>query len=382
MFDEIFEQKWRFPLTPARIILILVSLIGLALIAYRLVTGLGTVTNMNDEWPWGFWIAFDVLCGVALAGGGYGTALLIYVLRIDSLSPVGRAAMLTSFIGYLLVAAGLLVDVGQWFNFWRPFISWGHSSVLFEVFICISAYIIVQFLEVSEIITEKIGTKFHNFLKKILPALIIIGIMIPTMHQASLGGLYLMMEDKLHPLWWSPIIFLFFLISSFFVGPAMILVESSLSGMAFKHQIDINVLKKLARIGGVSMLIYLLLKIGDLIVRDKISYLFEFSYENLFFLIEIGIGIIIPLIICFSERVNSRKWLTLFGILGSLGVVINRLNVVIVGMTRKVGVTYFPAVSEVFISISLVAMGVLMYIFICENFSILDHEAHEPSQVN
>jgi Ni/Fe-hydrogenase subunit HybB-like protein len=371
MPNKIYKQKWSFSITPVRLILIAISLLGLLLITYRLVTGLGTVTNMNDEWPWGFWIAFDVMCGVALAGGGYGTALLIYVLRMDYLKPIARAAMLTSLIGYVLVAAGLLLDVGQWFNFWKPFISWGHTSVLFEVFLCITAYTIIQFLEFGEIFTERVGKKYHDFFKKIMPALIIIGIMIPTMHQSSLGALYLMMVDKLYALWWSPIIFLFFLLSSFFVGPAMVVVESSLSAKAFGHKIELGVLKKLVRIGGYVMLIYLVLKIGDLIVRGKINYLFNGNFENYFFVAELVIGIILPLIICFSSLSNSRGWLTLFGVLTSAGLVFNRLNVVVTGMVTSAGSTYFPAVSEAFISLALVSMGVLVYLFVCANFSIL-----------
>ena len=141
-----FDQ-WSFRVTPARLLLLgLLAAAGAVIIA-RLVLGLQAVTNLSDEWPWGLWIGFDVLCGVALAGGGYGTALVICILHNDKLKPVLRATMLTSLIGYILVVVSLFVEIGRWWNFWRPFVNWGHDSVLFEVFICISLYTVVQTLE-------------------------------------------------------------------------------------------------------------------------------------------------------------------------------------------------------------------------------------------
>ncbi|MTJ84355.1 MAG: Ni/Fe-hydrogenase cytochrome b subunit [Telmatospirillum sp.] len=369
------RRSWTFRMTPARGLLILLSLVAIALIAYRLVTGLGTVTNLNDKWPWGLWIVFDVMCGVALAGGGYGTALLVYVLRIETFRPIARSAMLTSLIGYLLVMAGLFLDIGQWFNFWRPVVSLGHSSVLFEVYICVSAYTLVQLLEFGEIVTERVGTRYHAFFRKILPPLLIIGIMIPTMHQSSLGGLYLLMPDKLHPLWWSPLIFLFFLLSSFFVGPAMIAVETALGGLAFGHKVPMEVLTRLIRVSGGALILYLLLKIGDLAVRDRLGMLFDGSFESVFFLLEMGLGVMVPIAISFSRLAHVRAWVVAFGVLVSAGVVLNRYDVVVTGMISSTGSVYWPAFGELAISIGLVCMGCLAYLFICENFRIIEEAA-------
>lgn len=369
-------QKWGFRITPIRVLLLLLSAVATAIIIYRLVTGLGTVTNLSDEWPWGLWIGFDVMCGVALAGGGYGTALIVHVLHRDYFLPIARSAMLTSLIGYLLVMAGLFLDIGQWFNFWRPFVSWGHSSVLFEVFWCVSCYTTVQILEFAEIATERIGTKFHNIAKAALPVLMIVGIIFPTLHQSSLGGLYLLMVDKLYPLWWSPIIFLFFLISSFFVGPAMICMETTLAGKAYDHWIPIPILRKLIRISGYAMIVYVILKIYDLMSRDVFGLMFNGTFEANMFLIEMVFGIIIPIFICFSGFSASRTGLFIFGLLVSSGVVLNRMNIVITGMIRSTGVSYVPSLGEFIVSAGLVAMGVLAYCFIVENFRILEHDDH------
>jgi Ni/Fe-hydrogenase subunit HybB-like protein len=374
-----FTDQWSFRITPARLLLSALAAAAGAVVIFRLLFGLGHVTNLSDQWPWGLWIGFDVLCGVALAGGGYGTALIIHILHNHRLHAVARATMLTSLIGYLLVVVGLFIEIGRWWNFWVPVVSWGHDSVLFEVYICISLYTIVQTLEICEIVTEKVMRFLHPFFAAVLPVLLIIGVMLPTLHQSSLGGLYLMMDGKLHPLWWSPIIFVFFFLSSFFVGPAMIAVEGIVAYCAYGHLAPVPVLKTLARIGGVLMLIYLALKIGDLVYAGELPLLAEGSFESYAFLAELGIGLVLPLIIVFSPLINYRGWIIVYGLLTSFGVFFNRLNVVITGMIRETGSIYYPAVSEVLVSTGLVCAGILGYMFMCENFNILGEEEDHAS---
>ncbi|AEF94897.1 Polysulphide reductase NrfD [Desulfotomaculum nigrificans CO-1-SRB] len=379
LLREIAEYKWKFRMTPTRKVLLLLGGLGIAVMIFRLATGLGLATNLNDHWPWGLWIGFDVLTGVALAGGGYGTAIIVHVLHRNKYHAIARSAMLTSLLGYLLVMAGLFMDIGQWFNFWRPFVSWGHTSVLFEVFWCVSCYTTVQVLEFFEIATEKVGTKYHSAFKKALPVLMIIGIIFPTLHQSSLGGLYLIMVDKLYPLWWSPYIGLMFLISSFFVGPAMICVETTLAGRAYNHEVPIPVLRGLVRISGVFMIIYLVLKFYDLANRGVFNLMFAGNLEGNLFLAEIILGVLIPIFIAFSGASSTRKGLLTFGILVSGGVILNRMNVVFTGMSKALGGWYFPSIMEWAVSIGLVSLGCLAYCFIAENFNILEHEHHKAS---
>lgn len=377
LLKDIAEYKWKFKITTARKVLILLAGLGVACMLYRLATGMGTSTNLNDHWPWGLWIGFDVLTGVALAGGGYGTAIIVHVLHRNKYHAIARSAMLTSLLGYLLVMAGLFMDIGQWFNFWRPFVSWGHTSVLFEVFWCVSCYTTVQVLEFGEILTEKVGTKYHNAFKKALPVLMIIGIVFPTLHQSSLGALYLIMVDKLYPLWWSPYIGLMFLMSSFFVGPAMICVETTLAGKAFKHEVPIPVLRGLVRISGVFMVLYLALKLIDLANRGVFNLMFKGNLEGNLFLLEIILGVIIPIFIAFSGMSATRKGLITFGVLVSGGLILNRMNVVFTGMSAALGGWYFPSIMEWAVSIGLISIGCLVYCFIVENFNILEHEEHQ-----
>lgn len=364
---------WQFTLTPVRLGMLLLALLGVGVIAVRFVTGFGLVTNLNDDWPWGLWITFDVLIGVALAGGGYFTALIVHVLHQDRYLPISRSAMLTSLIGYLLVLAGLLVDIGQWFNFWRPYVSWGYSSVLFEVFLCISAYTTIQLLEFGEIVTERIGIRWHKFFVKIMPVLIVTGIIFPTLHQSSLGGLYLIAVNKLHPLWWSPFLPVFFFMSSFFVGPAMIAVESHFAGRAFQHQVPVSVLRGLGQIGGIMMIAYFLLKMYDLASRDALPLLFAGNLEANLFLVEMVLGIMLPVSLIFSKYTQSHRGLFLYGILVSGGVILNRVDVSLVGLAGQAATGYFPTVWEFFTSLGFIAIGCLLYCFIADNFRILDH---------
>ncbi|WP_081410877.1 NrfD/PsrC family molybdoenzyme membrane anchor subunit [Desulfotruncus alcoholivorax] len=365
-------NKWTFKMTPTRYVLAALGLLGAVLMLYRLVFGLGSATNLNDHWPWGLWIGFDVLTGVALAGGGYSTCLLVHVLRVKKFTPIARSAMLTSLIGYLLVMAGLFMDIGRWFNFWRPFVSWGYTSVLFEVFWCVSLYTMIQLLEFGEIATEKVQKPWHGFFKKIMPVLFIIGIVLPTLHQSSLGSLYVIEVGKLYPLWWSMLLPVFFLMSSFFVGPAMVTVETLLGSRAHGHKVDLGVLQSLIKVSGYLMLVYLVLKIVDLYYRGATGLVFGGNLESNMFLLEMVAGIIIPLIICFTPGLRkTTAGLATFSVLVVAGVIINRMNVVFTGMAKSSGGFYFPSFIEWAVSIGLVATGVLGYLFIVENFNIL-----------
>jgi len=374
------KKNWTFKMTPVRKVLIGLSVICLIFAGYRLAFGLGSSTNLNDRWPWGLWIGFDVLTGVALAGGGYSTALIVHILHRDRFNAIARSAMLTSLLGYVLVMGGLFLDIGRWFNFWRPFVSWGYHSVLFEVFWCVSIYTTVQVLEFSEIATEKVLRPFHKTIKKIMPALLIIGVVLPTLHQSSLGGLYVIEVGKLHPLWWSMLLPPFFLMSSFFVGPAMISLETSLAGKAYNHEIPLPVMRGLIKISGTMMIIYLALKMGDLIYRDAFRWVFSGTLEGNMFLLEIVVGVMIPIVICFSKLSSTRKGLVTFGALTVFGVILNRMNVVFTGMSKSLGGHYFPSLMEWSVSIGMVSIGVLAYMFLVENFSVLEHHPeHQAS---
>jgi len=363
---------WDFTITPARIVLLaLVAFMG-AVAVTRLLTGFQYVTHLTDETPWGLWISFDVLCGVALAGGGYSTALLVSGFKVQKYGVVARSALLTSLLGYILVMAGLFLDIGLWPHFWRPFVSWGYTSVLFEVFWCISIYTTILTLEFHEVITERMFKSLHPYILKILPVLVIIGLIFPMMHQSSLGGLFLIAKSKMFPLWWSPILPLYFLISSFFVGSAMVNVESDLARRNYGHEVDPDIMRQLTRVGGAIMAVYLVMKIVDITMHDQWSYVFLGTMQSNLFLVEMIGGVIIPLVIIFSPLAYKKWGVLTYSWLVVLGVVMNRLNCVFTAMYKSGD--YFPSVFEFAVSIGLVSAGCLVYGIIVENFNVLGNE--------
>ena len=183
-------KKIGFKFTPMRLALAAVAAVGFLLILIRLIMGIGAVTNLNDQWPWGFWIAFDDLVGVALAAGGYIVALMVYIMRRDKFYSIARSAMLTSLLGYVIVAIGLLVDSGQWYNFWKPLVSWGYGSAMFAVFWCLFVYLIIQMLEFGGNVLIKRNSALYRFFNKAMPVFLVLGVVLALLHQSTLGAIY------------------------------------------------------------------------------------------------------------------------------------------------------------------------------------------------
>jgi len=365
-------------MTSFRLLLIVLVLIAACAALYRFVYGLGSVTNLSDEWPWGLWIGFDLLCGIALAGGGFSTALIVHVLHKEKYLPIARAALLTSLIGYIIAMVSLFLDIGRWFNFWRPFFYWGFHSVLFEVFWCISLYTTVQVLEFGDIFFEKV--KFPG-LKKILgyfmTPLLIIGIVLPSLHQSSLGSLYIVAIDRLYPLWWSMLIPFFFVWSAFFLGPAMVTIEGTLAARAYGREPETPVFASLTKVTLWMLIIYLIVKIADLVYRGVLSMAFNGSFESNMFLIEMILFVILPIIMYVMPSVRNRLGGVLTAsILVVVGVIFNRMNVVFTGMAQAMGGHYFPSIWEWLITAGMWSALILLYCFIVENFPILPKEEH------
>ncbi|MBV1735707.1 MAG: Ni/Fe-hydrogenase cytochrome b subunit, partial [Candidatus Desulforudis sp.] len=339
-------------------------------------------TNLSDEWPWGLWIGFDVLTGVAIAGGGFSTAFIVHILHKHKYEPIARAVLLTSLIGYLLVMGGLFLDIGRYYNFWRPFVYWGHHSVLFEVFWCVSLYTTVQVLEFGSIAFERIKVnKLKALFDKMLPALFIFGIMLPTLHQSSLGSLYIIAIDRLYPTWWSMLIPVFFLTSAVFVGPAMVTFEGWMSSRAYKRDFmaEMPVLSSLVKVSAFLLLFYFILKIVDLTYRGVWPYVFNGTLQGNLFIVEILFGILVPMIMYFTPSIrNSVGGIVTASVLVVAGVIFNRMNVVFTGMAPASGGAYFPHWMEWSVTIGLVAAGILVYCFVVENFAIFheDQEGH------
>jgi Ni/Fe-hydrogenase subunit HybB-like protein len=372
------QRAWSFKLTPTRYILIALVALMIIVAIVRFIFGLGMVTNLNDHWPWGLWIGFDLLCGIALAGGGFSTALIVHVLHRGKYLPIARAALLTSMLGYVIALVALLFDIGRWINFWRPFFYWGYHSVLFEVFWCIALYTTVQILEFGDIFLERVKSfPLKKVLGYAMTPLLIVGIILPTLHQSSLGQLYVVAVDKLHPLWWSMIIGFFFVWSAFFLGPAMVTLEGTLAARAYKRTPELPIFQSLTKVTLWMMIVYLIVKIIDLVYRGVFSLAFNGSFESNMFLIEMIVFVIIPIIMYAIPAIRTKLWgVVTASVLVIVGVIFNRMNVVFTGMATQMGGHYFPSPWEWLVTLGMWSVLILAYLFIVENFPILIKEEH------
>ena len=340
-------------------VLFLLLAVGAALSVVRYMRGLGAVTHLSDAFPWGLWIGFDVLCGVGLAAGGFTITTAVYVFNVKRWKPVVRPTILTAFLGYLLVVVALAYDLGRPWNLARPWNLWNPHSVMFEVAWCVILYTTVLSLEFSGMVFEKLGwTRAQAVQQTVTLPLVLAGALLSTLHQSSLGSLYLIVPGKLHPLWYSPLLPVLFLVSSVCVGLAMVIVESRLSARAFGRRLEMPLLSEVGRVLVAALGFYGVVRLYDLAHRHALGRVFDLSAESLLFLLEFALGVLIPMGLLASPAVRRHsRGLYASGLLVILGFVTNRLNVSITGFESAQGGHYVPAWSEFAISLMLVALG-------------------------
>ena len=357
-------QQLKWPrVTFWRLILVAILAAGFYATVLRFTRGLSATTNLSDEFPWGIWIAFDVLCGVALAAGGFTISAVVYIFHIEKYRPIIRPAILTAFLGYSLVIVGLLFDLGRPYNVWHPLIMWNPHSVMFEVGWCVTLYTSVLALEFSPLVLEKLRWKGpYKVVKSITVPLVILGVLLSTMHQSSLGTLYLIVPNKLHPLWYSPLLPVFFFISAIALGCTMTIFESYLSQRAFRKGLEFELLNKLGAVAAVTLLVYLVTKVVDMQGRGVLAMAFQPTYEGRMFLAEMLLGVVAPIIMLFTPRIrNNQVGLFVAALMVVMGFVMNRINVSITGMDVSSGVNYFPSWTELAVTGSIVGSGFLLF---------------------
>jgi Ni/Fe-hydrogenase subunit HybB-like protein len=354
----------------------LLFLMGLSLpvVIIRFIKGLGATTNLTDITPWGFWIGFDVVGGVALAAGGFVIAATVYIFHLEKYRPVVRPAILTAFLGYVAVAVGLIFDLGLPWNIWHPMIHWQDRSALFEVAWCVMLYLTVLALEFSPVVLEK--TPFHGiykFMKKITLPLVILGICLSTLHQSSLGTLFTIMPFRLHPLWYSSIQPYLFLISAVGLGLCMVIAESVIAGWIYDHKPDSKLLSGLGKAASYVLGLYLIVRFTDLIISGRIKSLFEWNWESLLFIFEILLGSVVPILVFSNKALRDKLSRAAIGaIMVVLGFVLNRINVSGVSTITLTGSNYVPSWMEISISLGVVAAACFAFMFFVENFSVYE----------
>ncbi|WP_419660067.1 NrfD family membrane protein [Desulfosarcina variabilis str. Montpellier] len=385
--------------TPGVVVLAVLMAAGAAAIIARFIGGIGYVSNLTTARPWGLWIGVDVASGVALAAGGFTTAFLAHIIGRHYYEAVVRPALLTAMLGYTFVVLGLLVDIGRSWAIWKPMLHWNPTSVLFEVAMCVMFYLNVLYIEFLPIVVERFKGRVNlpgflgglnapvegllrladAVLPKIMWLFIIAGVVLSCMHQSSLGSLMLIAPTKLHPLWYTPILPLLFLTSAIAVGYPMVVFEATLATTSLKLDSEMTVLTPLTRITIFLLGLYLALKVGDMVVRGTYVYLFDGTAQTNAFLVELLLGVIVPWLMLLSPKVrSSRRWLFIACTMIVIGVLINRLNVFVVGYRPPISeANYFPAIGEILVTVGLIAALMFIYRFLVTHLPVLNKPEQE-----
>ncbi|QIA07503.1 NrfD/PsrC family molybdoenzyme membrane anchor subunit [Draconibacterium halophilum] len=378
LVDELKPRgKW---LTPFNIISIPVILVGLAIIVYRFINGIGAVSNVTQEIPWGLWKGFNVITGVAFAGGAYVLTFVVYVMRVQKFHSIVRVTVLNGFLAYVFYAGALVLDLGKPWNIFNPIIgnNFGANSVLFLVAWHFLLYIVAQLIEFSPAIAEWLGARrIHKILSGLTLGAVIFGITLSTLHQSGLGALFLMAKEKIHPLWYSEFIPLLFLVSSVFAGLSMVIFEGSISGRVFSDQITEKdkknrreIVLSLSRICGFSMFIYLFLQVLVFVHGHRWAYLN--SPMGYWFLLEMLGFVVLPMLFFIqSFRASSITWARVAAVITMVGIVLNRLNVSIVAFRWDSAAHYVPSWMEIVVSFTIIFIEIWIFRWIITRMPVL-----------
>lgn len=365
-------------ISPARLVLTILVLVGLVVAIIRFIYGMGAISNLNNDYAWGLWISLDLLCGVALAAGAFTTCAAVYVLNLKQFQPLVKPAVLTGFLGYLMVVFALLVDLGRPERIWHMIIYWNPHSPLFEVGLCVMTYTTVLALEFSPMLFEKLGWhRAGHVIHRFTLPLVIFGVVLSTLHQSSLGSLFLLMADKLHPIWHSPLLPVFFFISAASVGLAMVVVEASISARAYDRPMETALLSRLTAALPWILGLYGVVRLGELAWVGELHLLTVPGIHSALFWLEFSVGVLLPILLLSTSALRRKpRVLVLGATLVVLGLMLNRFNVGLIAWVRPAGSSYFPHWMEFAVTIGVVSAAVLAYDWVARNLNLFEDEAH------
>ena len=376
----------RLRLSP--LVMVLLALMGIAFVVAmaRYIYGIGAISDLSYSYPWGFWISFDLFTGVAIGSGAFVMAATVYIFELKEFRPLLRPSVLTGFLGYIMVVIALLVDLGHPERIWYMMVHWNHTSVLLEIGICVMSYLTVLAIEFAPVVFEGVKwQKFAHFIHKFIMPFVILGVVLSTLHQSSLGSLLLIQPAKLYPLWWTPILPVLFFISAVSIGLAMIIFESSLSSRYFKRGLEIHLLEKLASAIPVVLAIYLVVSFTQLTIAGDLKYLFTSGMMSILFWTEIILGSILPLILFSFKRVRqSPNGLLVGAIILLVGMILDRFDVSWLAVrhpdpltylpTFMSNVHYIPSLPEVSVSIGIFSAGILAFGLAAKYLPLFENE--------
>jgi Ni/Fe-hydrogenase subunit HybB-like protein len=371
-------------ITPATLVLGGLVVIAAYFLAQRFIYGLGAVTNINNGYPWGIWVVWDVVIATGFACGGYAIALVTYILNKGEYHPLVRPALTASVFGYSLGGLSVLIDLGRYWNFWH--ILWpGYAqpgSVMFEVAACISLYVVVLWIEFSPTFLEHLGLKnARRSLGKAMFFFIGLGVLLPTMHQSSLGSLLVVFGHQIHPLWQTVLLPVLFLLSAVCMGFAVVIMEATLAAVGFGRDVDreLPLLAKLGKIMLGILVAYVALRLGDILVRGEFGRIFTSGVKSVMFLIEIAL-FIFPIAIL-AKPGNRRRLSKLVAAAGSMltAATLYRIDAFLTAYDTGPGWHYFPSAPELLVTIGVIALEILAYIIFVKKFPILPGHPHATS---
>ncbi|MBU1299023.1 MAG: Ni/Fe-hydrogenase cytochrome b subunit [Bacteroidetes bacterium] len=377
------DKSFLSRLTFWKSVAIILITLGLYSVFIRFTGGLGAATNLSDEFPWGLWLGFNILCGVGLSAGGFTLCGIVYIFNLKDFKPLVRPAILTAFLGYLLVITALMIELGRPDKIWHTLIMWNPRSVMFEVAWCVMLYTTVLALEFSPIVLERLGWKTPlKIIKSITIPLVIAGVLLSTLHQSSLGSLYLIVPNKLYGLWYSELLPVFFFISALTVGCGMVIIESYLSSRTFKRELEFPLLLRLGQVMVILIMVNVVVKFIDLMDRNSFDLLFLNRTETYLYWLEVFLGLIVPFIMMNFKKIRfNRAGLFYSALFVILGFILNRMNVSVTGMESGSGASYLPSWMEVFITMAIVSLGFVAFTLIGKYFPVFS-EVHTPPNKN
>ncbi len=366
--------------TPFNIISFPVILVGLYIIYLRFSQGLGAVTNLTQDVPWGLWISFDVVTGVAFAGGAYVLVFMVYILNMKKYYPIARVTVLNGFLAYFFYSIALLLDLGRPLNIINVIIGndYGVSSVLFLVGWHFLLYMLALLLEFSPAIAEWLNArKLRKFLAGMTLAAVIFGITLSVLHQAGIGALYLMAVDKIHPLWYSPYMPLMFVVSSVFAGMALVILEGSISKRVFAdqftgdmHHSHNDILRGLAKICAVTMFVYFFMMVIIFVHQQNFAYLA--TPMGTLYLVEMLGFVLFPMFLFYySHKVNSILLIKVASVITILGILLNRMNVTIIGFRWEAAERYFPSWQEFIVTLTIIFIEIWVFRWIVRRLPVI-----------
>jgi Ni/Fe-hydrogenase subunit HybB-like protein len=371
--------------TPFFLVLLALAATAGLLVAYRLFTGVGSITALTDQYSWGIWKPINVVTFTGIGAGAYGVGLLTYILNKGKYHPLVRPAVLVGAIGYSLGGASVMIDLGRWwgsvFLFYPPW--YNYSSILLEVALCVLTYVGVLWVEVTPAILDRWSADGSSRLKRFaarlqprlraaLPFVIALAMLLPTMHQSSLGSLYLMAPTKEHPLWFTGWLPFLFLISCLTMGFGSVSAVDILAGsvMPDRYRTNMTLLGGIARVAGWVSLFYVAFRFADLTASGRIGYAFQRSFQVPFFWVEIFLFTTSGLLFLSRRARTDRGRLFTAAVLALLAGAVYRVDTYLIAFDGGPGARYFPSVGELLVTVGLAALGVAAFLLIVKKLPI------------